>query len=160
MSKNARTKLTKAVLGIDTNARYAHQPKDLEERARAVLGSAAAYIEEEPTVAEWLRELIPTRAGVAHYLRTLFPPLFWIPRYNCRWLLGDAVAGVYCKISAALQTLVANLFQASLLVWSSSHKLWPMRFSPTLLQHTASTRPLLVPSCTGSLGLRKILSLE
>lgn len=160
MSKHARTRLTKAVLGIDTNARYAHQPKDLEERARAVLGPATAYAEEEPTVTEWLRELVPTRAGVAQYLRTLFPPLFWIPRYNCSWLLGDAVAGMHRKVSVALYTLVADSHQASLLVWSSSHKPWPMRFSPTLPQRTASTRPLLVPSCTGSLGLRKISSSE
>ncbi len=93
MSKNVGAQFTKSVLGIDTNARYSHQPQDLEERARAVLGSAAVYVEQEPTISEYLRKLIPTKAGAAHYFRDLFPPLTWIRRYNGRWLLGDVVAG-------------------------------------------------------------------
>lgn len=95
MGKNVAAQVASSVLGIDTNARYAHQPEDLEERARAVLGSAEAYAEEEPTVAEWLSELVPTGAGVVHYVRSLFPSVFWIRRYNARWLLGDVVAGMH-----------------------------------------------------------------
>ncbi|TQW00831.1 sulfate permease [Cordyceps javanica] len=64
MSKNVGARFTKSLLGIDTNARYAHQPPDLAERARAVLGSAGAYTEEEPTVTEWLKEQIPTKTGI------------------------------------------------------------------------------------------------
>ncbi|KAJ6789376.1 hypothetical protein PWT90_00929 [Aphanocladium album] len=94
MSENVSTRFTKSVLGIDTNARYAHQPQDLEDRARAVLGSTDIYAEEEPTVTEWLSELVPTKSGAAHYLRSLFPSAFWIQRYNARWLLGDVVAGI------------------------------------------------------------------
>ncbi|KAJ3496690.1 hypothetical protein NLG97_g2475 [Lecanicillium saksenae] len=94
MSENAGTRFAQSVLGIDTNARYAHQPESLEQRARAVLGSTEVYAEDEPTVAEWLRELIPTKTGATNYLRSLFPSLFWIQRYNARWLLGDVVAGI------------------------------------------------------------------
>lgn len=93
MSKIVSSKFTKSVLGIDTGARYAHQPEDLEERAREVLGSAQAYSEEEPTVLEFLKELVPTQAGAVQYFRSLFPSVFWITRYNARWLLGDIVAG-------------------------------------------------------------------
>ncbi|PQK17310.1 hypothetical protein BB8028_0007g05050 [Beauveria bassiana] len=93
MSKNAGARFIKSVIGIDTNARYAHQPQNLEERARAALGPAAAYTEEEPTVSEWLKELRPTKAGVRHYFQSLFPCICWLQRYNPRWLLGDAVAG-------------------------------------------------------------------
>ncbi|KAM3512754.1 hypothetical protein MY11210_003628 [Beauveria gryllotalpidicola] len=93
MSKNAGARFAKSVIGIDTNARYAHQPQNLEEHARAALGPAAAYAEQEPTVVEWLMELRPTKSDVLHYFQSLFPCLFWLQRYNPRWLLGDAVAG-------------------------------------------------------------------
>lgn len=95
MSKNVGTKLTASVLGIDTNTRSAHQPPGLEDSARAMLGSTGVYLEEEPTVGEWLRELIPTKAGAVNYVRTLFPSALWIRRYNARWLFGDFIAGSY-----------------------------------------------------------------
>ncbi|ATY62230.1 sulfate permease 2 [Cordyceps militaris] len=94
MSENAGSRLAKSLLGVDTNARYAHQPQHLEERARAVLGSVYLYAEEEPTVSEWLKEQLPTKAGAVHYIWSLFPSVFWIRRYNPRWLLGDVVAGI------------------------------------------------------------------
>lgn len=105
MSKNAGARFVKSVIGIDTNARYAHQPQNLEERARAALGPADAYTEEEPTVSEWLKELRPTKAGVRHYFQSLFPCICWLQRYNPRWLLGDAVAGKQSK-GSALQLMV------------------------------------------------------
>lgn len=86
-------RLARKLLHIDPNDRYAHVPKDLETRARDAIAPAEAYVEGEPTVAEWLRECVPTRHGAAGYVRDLFPFAQWVPRYNLRWLFGDAIAG-------------------------------------------------------------------
>ncbi|PKY04883.1 putative sulfate transporter [Aspergillus campestris IBT 28561] len=53
-----------------------------------------AYVESEPTSAEWLRELCPSWNQVFSYLYSLFPFLSWITRYNTQWLFGDMVAGI------------------------------------------------------------------
>jgi sodium-independent sulfate anion transporter 11 len=58
------------------------------------VSSADTYVEEEPTVAEWLRSLLPTGPGLLHYVTSLFPFLTWITRYNVQWLFGDLVAGM------------------------------------------------------------------
>ena len=56
-----------------------------------------AYVEEDPSVAEWFRDLVPTRHDAAEYVRELFPSAQWIRRYNFHWLAGDAIAGeCYC----------------------------------------------------------------
>lgn len=52
------------------------------------------YIEEDPSVAEWFRELIPNSHGMVEYLRQVFPSARWIRRYNLHWLAGDAIAGI------------------------------------------------------------------
>jgi len=85
--------VTQKILHIDTNARYDDMPTDLEERARQYIPHP--YLEEEPTVAEWFHDLMPTRAGVSQYWYDLFPSATWIGRYNLRWLLGDAIAGMF-----------------------------------------------------------------
>lgn len=85
--------LARKLLHVDPNDRYAHVPKDLETRARDAIAPAEAYVEGEPTVAEWIRECVPTRHGAAGYVRDLFPFAQWVPRYNLRWLFGDAIAG-------------------------------------------------------------------
>ena len=54
-----------------------------------------AYFEEDPSVADWFRGLIPTKHGVAGYIRELFPSARWMRRYNLHWLAGDAIAGEY-----------------------------------------------------------------
>lgn len=88
--------VTTKILGIDPSQRFEYQPIQLEQRARDALRDAGAelYLEEEPTVVEWLREQAPTTNDVIEYLRNLFPPIGWLPRYNLRWLLGDVVAGI------------------------------------------------------------------
>jgi sodium-independent sulfate anion transporter 11 len=53
------------------------------------------YIEEDPSVAEWFRECIPTSHGAAEYVRELFPSARWLRRYNLHWLAGDAIAGMH-----------------------------------------------------------------
>ncbi|KAL7275907.1 hypothetical protein RUND412_001126 [Rhizina undulata] len=52
------------------------------------------YVEDEPTVLEWLSQFKPTPGGVAHYILSLFPFLTWIGRYNLKWFTGDLVAGL------------------------------------------------------------------
>lgn len=56
-----------------------------------------AYVEQEPSSADWLRELVPTGQKVVQYFANLFPFLRWITRYNLQWLIGDLVAGKFCS---------------------------------------------------------------
>jgi len=56
--------------------------------------SADTYVEEEPTVAEWIQEHIPNKNEVADFFISLFPFLQWIGNYNLIWFLGDLIAGV------------------------------------------------------------------
>lgn len=94
--------LTKRVLGIDPEARFKQFPKDLRERAKETIFPAQLYWEEEPTVTGWLHDLKPTKEGSIRYTRSLFPSLDWVPRYNWRWLFGDAIAGEHGSLSIFL----------------------------------------------------------
>ncbi|WZH46795.1 Putative sulfate permease II [Fusarium acuminatum] len=51
------------------------------------------FYEAEPTVREALGECIPTADGTVRFIKSLFPCLNWLPRYNWRWLVGDSIAG-------------------------------------------------------------------
>jgi sodium-independent sulfate anion transporter 11 len=51
------------------------------------------YVEEEPHAKEWFVKIVPTKASILHYIRTLFPFWNWIFHYNLQWFLGDLVAG-------------------------------------------------------------------
>jgi hypothetical protein len=82
------------------------------------------YIEEDPSVAEWFREFIPTSHGAAEYVRELFPSARWLRRYNLHWLAGDAIAGMFSSSSAPL--LILSKSKASRLVSLSSRKPWHM----------------------------------
>ncbi|KAJ4258725.1 hypothetical protein NW762_007811 [Fusarium torreyae] len=64
-----------------------------EERAPSIT-NADIYIEEEPTVGEFLREITPTARGIGEYLYNLFPFLSWVGKYNLIWFVGDLVAGI------------------------------------------------------------------
>jgi sodium-independent sulfate anion transporter 11 len=86
--------ITSKVLGIDVNERYSREPADLDRRAYEILEPADIYLEQEPSVAEWMKELAPTRDGAANYIQGLFPSASWIRRYSRRWFLGDAIAGL------------------------------------------------------------------
>lgn len=103
--------VTKKILGIDHTERYEYQPIQLEQRARDTLSDAGAeiYLEEEPTVVEWLKEQTPTTDDVVGYLRNLFPPIGWLPRYNLRWLLGDVVAGITIGLVVVPQAMAYAL---------------------------------------------------
>ncbi|XP_044724178.1 sulfate permease family domain-containing protein [Hirsutella rhossiliensis] len=97
--------VTTKVLGIDVNERYSNLPPNLESRARDVLGSAHAYLEEEPSVAEFFDDLAPDWAGVVEYVQDLFPSASWIRRYNMRWLAGDMISGVTIGLVVIPQAL-------------------------------------------------------
>lgn len=89
------------VLDIDVNNEYCGMPSGLDKRAVEVLDSSDVYLEDEPSVGEWLKELVPSRRGAAEYVTSLFPSAAWIKRYNLRWLLGDMVAGMALNIHVA-----------------------------------------------------------
>ncbi|OJD39749.1 sulfate permease [Diplodia corticola] len=82
--------LAKAV-GIDVDYR---QEPDRHEYAALLPDDVEPYFEEEPTVKEFLLRFKPTQAGVARYIKTLFPFWNWIFHYNLQWLTGDVIAGV------------------------------------------------------------------
>lgn len=58
------------------------------------ISNADLFIEREPTVAEFLQEITPSRQAVGRYVYNLFPFIQWIGKYNVTWLIGDLVAGM------------------------------------------------------------------
>jgi solute carrier family 26 (sodium-independent sulfate anion transporter), member 11 len=57
------------------------------------VSTADTYVEEEPTTAEWFREVTPSPRDIRRYLYSLFPFIHWIGRYNLQWFIGDLIAG-------------------------------------------------------------------
>lgn len=55
--------------------------------------SADSYQEEEPTAAEWIADVWPSKQDAWRYTKGLFPFTSWITHYNLQWLYGDLVAG-------------------------------------------------------------------
>lgn len=99
MSSSTSTKIGHGlakVLGIKLDYRSPINKEDLS-RGESVfsVSSADTYVEEEPTVLEWLQKLLPTGKGVLHYLYSLIPFVHWIGHYNVQWLFGDLVAGQF-----------------------------------------------------------------
>ena len=91
---------TKKIGGyMNTKILHANHEQRNEEKniLRKVAQNAIgeAYFEDDPSVAEWCRDLVPTAAGVHNYFQNLFPSASWLRRYNTHWLLGDAIAGKY-----------------------------------------------------------------
>jgi len=83
------------VLGIKLDYRQEMQA-DKITRGESVfsVSSADTFVEAEPTVWEWFRDVTPTKSGMVTYGRNLFPFTRWIGRYNLQWLYGDLVAGI------------------------------------------------------------------
>ena len=63
----------------------------LEMDAKSAI--VAPYVEEEPSITQWILGMRPTRSGAFNYVRSIFPFTAWITRYNLTWLLGDGIAG-------------------------------------------------------------------
>ncbi|KAF6825638.1 sulfate permease 2 [Colletotrichum plurivorum] len=86
--------LAAKVLGIDLEASTRHQTQQLHDYLARSISPHEPYYEEDPTVKEWLLEHVPTKDGSARYVKSLFPFTKWIFRYNTRWLVSDAIAGI------------------------------------------------------------------
>ncbi|RDA92702.1 hypothetical protein CP533_3699 [Ophiocordyceps camponoti-saundersi (nom. inval.)] len=56
--------------------------------------NADVYVDRDPSVGEFLTELVPSGRDVVHYFSSLFPFIHWIYKYNLGWLFGDLVAGI------------------------------------------------------------------
>jgi sodium-independent sulfate anion transporter 11 len=71
------------------------------------------FIEETPTVSQWLQDQIPSTREASDYFTSLFPFLSWIGHYNAQWAAGDLIAGLTIGIVVVPQgmayALLANL---------------------------------------------------
>jgi sodium-independent sulfate anion transporter 11 len=94
------------VLGDDSEGRRKNTAS-MEQIARETMGRT--YLEEDPTVAEWFRGLVPSSDDVAEYVKELFPSAQWIRRYNLHWLLGDAIAGITVGLVVVPQAMAYAL---------------------------------------------------
>ena len=83
------------VLGIKLDP-YHQKEAEKITRGESVfsVSSADTFVEEEPTVGEWLSDTTPSMHDLAVYARNIFPFTHWITRYNLQWLYGDLVAGI------------------------------------------------------------------
>ena len=88
------------VLGIKLHYRNPTGGENLT-RGESVfsVSSADAFIEDEPTAAEWLRDITPSGKGMLQWVYNFFPFTHWIGRYNGQWFLGDLIAGQYFQHS-------------------------------------------------------------
>jgi sodium-independent sulfate anion transporter 11 len=54
----------------------------------------APHYESDPTVLEWLSDVLPSKSQFGQYLIRLLPFTQWIRHYNFQWFWGDLVAGM------------------------------------------------------------------
>ncbi|KAL9945734.1 hypothetical protein D7B24_007038 [Verticillium nonalfalfae] len=101
------TQFSNSCLPNDPSKQSRMQPDDLETIAQRAMGRS--YLEEDPTIQQWLATLIPTKQGAIGYALTLFPCVGWVPRYNLRWFLGDVVAGMTVGLVVVPQALAYAL---------------------------------------------------
>ncbi|KAK1984724.1 sulfate permease [Colletotrichum cereale] len=97
------------ILAIDLEASTRHQTKELHEHLAKAVSPHEPYYEEDPTVREWLLDHVPTKEGSARYAKSLFPFATWIVRYNTRWLISDAIAGLTLGLVAIPQAMAYAL---------------------------------------------------
>ncbi|KAH3909638.1 hypothetical protein HBH56_159170 [Parastagonospora nodorum] len=83
------------------------QTASLEQIARETINQT--YREDDPSVGEWFRDLIPSSAGVAEYVSELFPSAHWVRRYNVQWLIGDLIAGITVGLVVVPQAMAYAL---------------------------------------------------
>ncbi|KAJ2449921.1 hypothetical protein EV183_004614 [Coemansia sp. RSA 2336] len=123
------------------------------EMQRRSYNAPVEYVEPTASTKEWLKEtLIPSRRGIVAYIKSLFPVLTWIYRYNWVWFMGDLVAGVTVGIVVVPQGMayakLANLppefglyssFIGVALYWavgtSSAISLGPVAVMSSLMGH-------------------------
>ncbi|KPM40040.1 Sulfate permease 2 [Neonectria ditissima] len=147
--------ITSKVLGIDVNERYSRLPQDLDQRATKALAPATIYLEDEPTVTEWFKELAPSKAGAIQYIHELFPFAGWITRYGLNWLVGDIIAGITIGLvvvpQAMAYALLAQLTPAHGLYTSFTGAVlyWVFGTSKDIVIGTTAVGSLLVGQVIG-----------
>lgn len=82
------------------------QPYEDEVTRGESVYSTDTFVEQPPTAGEYFRELAPSGKEVLSYLKSLFPFLYWIGKYNLQWLAGDLVAGESCGLSGSAAHVV------------------------------------------------------
>lgn len=95
MARNARklgSSLSTKILGTDEEHRR-QKTTTLVDIARETINDT--YIEDDPSVAEWFKELIPSSGDIGAYVAELFPSAQWVRRYNVHWWAGDLIAGMW-----------------------------------------------------------------
>ena len=73
------------------------QPYEDEVTRGESVHSTDTFVEQPPTAGEYFRELAPSGKEVLDYIKSLFPFLSWIGKYNMQWLAGDLVAGEFLR---------------------------------------------------------------
>ncbi|EER23757.1 Sulfate permease 2 [Coccidioides posadasii str. Silveira] len=92
MATNRAGRFLAGILGI--NVDYRQEPEDTFRSAAKSISSVDTFVENEPTVAEWVSDRRPTVNDTKRYIKSLFPFSSWIFHYNLQWMLGDIIAGV------------------------------------------------------------------
>ena len=87
--------------GLGINVRYRNDVTPNATTAGESIASSSTdnYLEKEPTVGDYFREIAPTGQTVKHYFTELFPFLKWITRYNATWAAGDLIAGMSSQLT-------------------------------------------------------------
>lgn len=81
------------VLGIKLHYRNPTAANITRGESVFSVSSADTFVEQEPSSAEWLRQIFPNFQQLGLWAYHLFPFVHWIDRYNVQWLYGDLVAG-------------------------------------------------------------------
>lgn len=96
---STRTKIGHGLAKV-FNIRLQENEPYLDEvsRGESVLSGSSEYgtevfVEQPVTVGEYFKEIAPTGPSTVSYIRSLFPFLSWITKYNMVWFAGDLVAG-------------------------------------------------------------------
>lgn len=116
------------------------------------------FLEEEPSIKEWLCGYMPTLKGSIAYFQSLFPFTSWLNRYDRHWLLGDVIAGMLMNSILDELNLINFAYQVLPLASSSFHKLWHMPYLHILALNMGFIRLSWGLLYTGSLERPKISS--
>lgn len=81
------------VLGIKLHYRNPTAANTTRGESVFSVSSADTFVEQEPSSAEWFRQIFPNFRQLGLWAYSLFPFVHWIDRYNVQWLYGDLVAG-------------------------------------------------------------------